>query len=166
MKLNLTVYIRIYTKELMTKSHPSNDTFAVALAGDLRVIIGKFKRKLRAQGGIGDLTPQQVSVLSQLLERDSHTTVSQLARAEGMRSQSMGAIVATLDASGLVRGTPDAKDGRRVLLSLTPKCHALIARARAAREDWLARMIQTELTKSEQEQLANGIELLKRLTDL
>ena len=150
----------------MARPLPPDDTTAFALAGDLRVVIGKLKRKLRAQGGFGDLTHQQVSVLSHLLERDGAATISQLARAEGMRSQSMGAIIAALEASGLVQGRPDAKDGRQILLSLTPKCHARIAKARAAREDWLARTIQAAFTPAEQAQLATGIALLQRMTDL
>ena len=65
-----------------------------------------------------------------------------------------------------MRGTPDAKDGRQVLLSLTQKCRDQIAVARATREDWLLRAVQAEFTPIEQEQLATGIALLKRLADL
>ncbi|HBD34278.1 MAG TPA: MarR family transcriptional regulator, partial [Cupriavidus sp.] len=35
--------------------------------------------------------------------------------------------------------------------------------SRAAREDWLYRAIQSRFTAAEQQQLATGIELLKRL---
>ena len=149
----------------MTKPLPPDDASAFALASDLRVVLGKLRRKFRAHGSFKELTASQVSVLSHL-ERDGPATVSQLARAEGMRSQSMGTIVAALEAAGLVRGTPDEKDGRKVPLSLTQESRDRVAAARAAREDWLFRVIQAELTPVEQDQLAIGIALLKRLADL
>ena len=149
----------------MVKVHSTSDALAVALAGDLRVVLGKLKRKFRAQAAFNDLTASQVSALSHL-ERDGPATVSQLARAEGMQPQSMGTIVTVLEAAGLVRGTPDAKDGRKILLSLTQDCRDRIAVARATRQDWLFRTIQADFTPIEQEQLAIGIALLKRLADL
>src|ERR1035438_2763939 len=68
------------------------------------------------QGGRGDLTPSQVSVLLRL-EKDGAATVSGLARAEGMRPQSMSSIVASLEDAGLVSGIPDPNDGRKTLMS-------------------------------------------------
>ncbi|MCW6510383.1 MarR family winged helix-turn-helix transcriptional regulator [Lichenifustis flavocetrariae] len=149
----------------MTKPTAAQDAAAFTLAGDLRVVLGKLKRKFRAQGSFNELTASQVSVLSHL-ERDGPATISQLARAEGMRPQSMGAIVTVLEAAGLVQGTPDPTDGRKVLLSLTQDCIDRVAEARAAREDWLFRTIQSEFTAAEQAQLATGIALLKRMAEL
>ena len=105
---------------------------ASALAEDLRSLIGKLKRRLREQANAGDLTPSQVSVLLRL-EKDGPATVSNLARAEGMRPQSMGATIAALEAAGLVSGAPDPEDGRQTILSLTQACRELDqARARGA----------------------------------
>ena len=135
-----------------------------ALAGELRVLIGQLKRRLREQTNLGDITWSQVSVLS-LLDRDGPATVTTLARAEGMRPQSMGATVATLEAAGLVSGSPDPSDGRQTLLSLTANGREWIKAGRAAREDWLSRAIQTKLAPAEQERLAAAVELLKRLVE-
>src|SRR5882672_9778771 len=96
-----------------------NAARASALAGDLRVLIGKLKRRLREQAHTGDLTWSQMSVLSRL-EREGPATVTTLARAEGVRPQSMGATVSVLEEAGLVSGAPDASDGRQTILSLTP----------------------------------------------
>jgi len=134
------------------------------LAGELRVLIGKLKRRLREQGHLGDLTGSQISVLSRL-ERAGPATVTSLARAEGMRPQSMGANVSVLEAAGLVSGAPDPNDGRQIILSLTPACRKWIKAGRAAREDWLFRAIEKNLAPKEQEELARAIELLKRLVD-
>lgn len=135
-----------------------------ALAGELHVLIGKLKRRLREEAHAGDFTWSQTSVLVRL-ERDGPATVTTLARAEGVRPQSMGATIAVLEAAGLVHGAPDPADGRQTILSLTDTCRDRIRAGRAAREDWLSRAIQTKLSVAELEQLATGIELLKRLVD-
>jgi DNA-binding MarR family transcriptional regulator len=140
------------------------DALVLALAGDLRVVISQLRRRLREQSSIGDLTWSQTSVLSRL-EREGSATVSSLARAEGMRPQSMGATVSALEAAGLVNGSPDPEDGRQTILSLTPACREWIKAARAAKEDWLFRAIQSKLSPEEQGELAKGVELLKRLAE-
>jgi len=144
---------------------PGSRDPALALAGELRAIAGKLRRKLREQGSVGDLTASQLAVLLRL-ERDGPATVTSLARAESMRSQSMGVTVAALEILGLVTGAPDPDDGRQTIWRLTPACIERIAAARAAREDWLHRTIQAEFTPAEQDRLAAGVALLKRLLDL
>jgi DNA-binding MarR family transcriptional regulator len=136
---------------------------AAALAEALRARIGKLRRKLREQGSGGDQTPSQTSVLVRL-EKEGPATVSSLARAEGMRPQSMGAIVAELERAGHVRGAPDRNDGRQTLWSLTERCRETIRRGRAARQDWLARRIAT-LAPREQDALAATVELIDRIVE-
>lgn len=132
------------------------------LAGDVRAVAGKLKRRLREHGSLGDLPSSQVAVLVRL-EREGPATVSGLARAEGMRPQSMGVTVAALEAAGLLSGTADPKDGRQTILDLTRSCRDRIAAGRAARQDWLERTIAAELTSAEREQLATGLALLNRV---
>jgi DNA-binding MarR family transcriptional regulator len=133
-----------------------------ALAGDLRAALGHLVRRLREQGQAGEFTRSQASVL-RLLERDGPTTMTALARAEGVRPQSMSVIVATLQEAGLVEGVADPKDGRKTVLSLTDAGRDKFASGRLAREDWLFHAIGTQLTPAEQRQLAVGVDLLKRL---
>jgi DNA-binding MarR family transcriptional regulator len=137
---------------------------SMALAMEIHAISGKLKRRLREQASAGDLTTSQTAVLGHL-DRNGPTTVTALARMEGVRSQSMGATVAALEATGLVKGSPDPNDGRQTILSLTPACVALIKNGRAARTDWLLKTIQTKLSPQEQDQLAAAIKLLNRLVD-
>lgn len=134
------------------------------LAHDLRRFAGKLKRRLREQADIGDLTPSQTSVLLRI-EQDGPSTTSGLARREGMRPQSMGTIVAALESAGLVSGAPDPADGRQTLLSLTDHCRSWIAEGRAARQDWLSRMIEARLSPDEQQQLGAALPLLERLVE-
>ena len=134
------------------------------LAQDIRALIGKLKRRLREQPAPGDLTPSQTSVLLRL-EREGPATTSSLARLEGMRPQSMSAVIAPLEAAGLVSGTPDPKDGRQTILSLTDACRKWVEESRAARQDWLTRSLQARLAPHELDQLGEAIGLLKRLVD-
>jgi DNA-binding MarR family transcriptional regulator len=137
---------------------------AMALATEIHAISGKLKRRLREQASAGDLTQSQLAVLGHL-DRNGPTTVTALAKLEGVRSQSMGATVAALEAAGMVKGSPDPNDGRQTILSLTPACVALIKNGRAARTDWLLKTIETKLSAQEQQQLAAAIKLLNRLVD-
>jgi DNA-binding MarR family transcriptional regulator len=137
---------------------------ASTLAAEIRTVCGKLKRRLREHGGRSDLTPSQVSVLLRL-EKDGSATVSSLARAEGMRPQSMSAAVTPLQESGLVRGAPDPNDGRQTLMSLTAKCMKLIQEGRAARQDWLTTTISRKLSARDQEKLQAALELLARLAE-
>jgi DNA-binding MarR family transcriptional regulator len=135
---------------------------ASALAAELRATLGKLKRKLRVHSGRADLAPSQVSVLLRL-EKDGPAAVSSLARAEGMRPQSMSAIITSLLESGLVNGSQDPNDGWQTLMSLSRKCQKLLKEDRAARQDWLTTAIQEKLSVQDQEKLATILELLARL---
>jgi DNA-binding MarR family transcriptional regulator len=148
----------------MTTPSNTDHARALALAADLRALVSKMKRRFRSQMHMGNLTMSQVAVLAHL-DRDGPMTVTNLAKAEGMRPQSMGAIVTGLEAAGHVSGAPDPKDGRQTILSLTPTCLAWIAEARAARQDWLLQAIDQQLTAREQDELARGIELLTRIVE-
>ena len=136
----------------------------MATAGELRVLIGQLRRRLRAEAQTKDLTWSQKCVLLRL-EQEGPATVTGLARAEGVRPQSMGATVAALEAAGLVRGAPDPGDGRRTILSLTAACGKWIKASRAAREDWLFRTMRAKLSVREQAQLARAAALLRRLVE-
>jgi DNA-binding MarR family transcriptional regulator len=144
----------------------SEDPLAARLAGELRVLSGKLKRRLREQNQVGEggLTWSHVAVLGRL-EREGPATVTALARALVMRPQSMGALVAALETAGLVRRTPDPGDGRQTLLAITEACRERVAAWRAAREDWLCRAIQAQLSAAEQRQLAGALALIKRIVE-
>jgi DNA-binding MarR family transcriptional regulator len=134
------------------------------MAHELRVVLGQLTRRLRAQAGKGDLSLSQLAVLG-MLDREGTATVTALARAEGVRSQSMGATVAALQEAGLVDGAADPADGRQVMLSLTDAARDLIKANRAAREDWLSQAIRSHLTSAEQQELAAAVDLLRRIVD-
>jgi DNA-binding MarR family transcriptional regulator len=134
------------------------------LAAEMRTVFRKLKLRLREHGEPSNLTPSQLSVILRL-EQDGSATVSGLARTEGMRPQSMSAVVTPLQESGLVRGAPDPSDGRQTLMSLTPKCLKSLQEGRAARQDWLTTRISQKLSVQEQEKLQAALALLTRLVE-
>lgn len=142
----------------------ANNELASAIALEIRSVFRKVKLHLRGHGQHGDLTPSQVAVVLRL-EEGGPATVSSLARAEGMRPQSMSAVMTPLQQAGLVGGMPDPNDGRQTLMSLTPKCLKWLKEGRAARQDWLARKILEKLSVQEQEKLRAALSLLTKLTE-
>ncbi|HEX4151777.1 MAG TPA: MarR family transcriptional regulator [Steroidobacteraceae bacterium] len=134
------------------------------MAAELRVVLGKLRRRLREHANKGDLSLSQLAVLG-TLDREGPATVTTLARAEGVRPQSMGATIAALEEAGLVSGMPDPGDGRQVMLSLTDKARSWIKASRDAREDWLSQAIRSHLSATEQEELACAVGLLRRIVD-
>lgn len=135
-----------------------------ALAGELRICLGKLVRRLREQARMGDFTNSQRSVLLRL-DRDGPATVSALARAESVRPQSMRVTVAGLQALKAICGTADPNDRRQTLIDLTPALRKSLYASRAAREDWLTRALQTQLSEQEQAELASAVRLLERLAE-
>jgi len=146
------------------RSATSPSARSLALSVELRAVVGKLKRRLLSQSDVGDLTNSQITVLLRL-EKEGPATTSSLARAEGMRPQSMASIIAALDAAGLVGGSADPADGRQTLLSLTEACRDWLREGRAARQDWLSRTLEARLSAAELAQLEAAVALLSRLAD-
>jgi len=137
---------------------------AAHIAEALTMLVPKLRRRLRERASIGDFAPSHIAVLVRL-EREGPATASQLAAAEGMRPQSMSAIVTALLGEDMIEAKPDPADGRQTILSITPGCRKQIVAARAARADWLSQTIRAKLSAAEQKQLDGCIHLLKRLAD-
>ncbi|HEY9732502.1 MAG TPA: MarR family transcriptional regulator [Drouetiella sp.] len=135
-----------------------------SLAGELRICLGKLIRRVREQAHAGDFTSAQKSVLLRL-DRDGPATVSALARAESVRPQSMRITVASLEAMKAVSGKPDPADGRQTLVDLTPRFRKILKESRTAKEDWLVRALQAQLSPREQGELAAAVKLLERLAE-
>lgn len=137
---------------------------AAAVATELRGVLGRLNRRLRQQADVGDLTRSQLNVISRI-DREGPASVSDLARAEGMRPQSMGATVAALEEGGYVRRDADPADRRKTLISLSDAARKHIAESRHVRQDWLQRVLARELTAGELETVRDALALLARVAD-
>ena len=76
------------------------------------------------------------------LEREGPTTTAELARAERVGPQSMGAALATLQELELIERRPHPTDGRQFYIQLTRKGAAMRKGRRTnAKHTWLAQAI-------------------------
>ncbi|HEY0161335.1 MAG TPA: MarR family transcriptional regulator [Edaphobacter sp.] len=132
-------------------------------AGDLIHAVGLITRRVRSESGTQDLALSEAAALKRL-EIDGPMTTADLARAEGMKPQSMGAVVASLEEDGFVERQPHPTDGRQMLLRLTTKGAALRRSRNAAKSNWLTQAI-SRLDKDEQATLLQAAEILKRMAE-
>lgn len=118
--------------------------------GELMQAIGLIVRRLRSVGATG-LSMTESSVLGRLA-RNGPATTAELARAESVRPQSMGATVAALEEQGLVERRPHPTDGRQMEIHLTEKGSVMRQSVKNAKVAYLARAIR-ELSEEERETL-------------
>lgn len=121
-------------------------------------------RRVRAAGASHELSWTQVAVIGRL-HKEGPETIADLARAEGMKPQSMRTLIAGLEAMELVERLPHPTDGRSVHIALTPKGVAIRESARDAKRTWLAHAI-AQLDAEEQETLFAATGVIKRLSTL
>jgi DNA-binding MarR family transcriptional regulator len=78
----------------------------------------------------------------------------------------MGAIVAILEAQGLVDRTADSADGRQSIITVSDAGRRALNDARTVKQDWLAERLTGELNQREQDIVAQAIPLLQRIVGL
>src|SRR5512142_1180209 len=88
------------------------------LAAKLREAISRLNRRLLQAQPVGELTQNQISVLTSL-ELAGALTPRDLAEAERVQPPTMSKVLAKLEERGLVQRAPHPTDGRQVLLSAT-----------------------------------------------
>jgi DNA-binding MarR family transcriptional regulator len=120
-------------------------------------------RRIRAASASHDLSWTEAAVLSRLANNGAATTAD-LARAEGIRPQSMGTTIAVLEDMGMVERTPHPTDGRQVNIELTAKGAAVRKSAKDARWTWLAHAV-SQLDERDRETLFAAGEIIKRLVE-
>jgi DNA-binding MarR family transcriptional regulator len=128
---------------------------------DFGQAIGLLMRRFRAAAASHELSWTEASVMARLA-RDGPATTADLARAEGMKPQSMGATIAALEEMGIVERSPHPTDGRQVNIALTAKGAAVRKSAKGARWAWLAQAI-AQLDEQDRETLFAAGEIMKRL---
>jgi DNA-binding MarR family transcriptional regulator len=130
---------------------------------DLSQAFGLLVRRIRAAAASQELSWTESAVLARLA-RDGPATTADLARAESMKPQSMGATIAALEERELVERTPHPTDGRQVNIELTAKGAALRKSAKDAKRTWLAQAI-AQLDEQERETLFAAGEIIRRLVE-
>ena len=132
--------------------------------GDFAHAIGLLARRVRAAAASHELSWTESAVMARL-SREGAATTADLARAEGVKPQSMGTTVAGLEQRGLVERRPHATDGRQMNVQLTAKGEAVRKSAKDAKRTWLAQGM-AQLTEEERETLFAAGEIIQRLVEL
>lgn len=139
---------------------------ALRASAEVRGMLGRLRRRLRevaVDDGPG-LSPSQVAVFNRLT-KEGDSSASVLAAAEGVRPQSMAAILAALATLGLIERRPDPEDGRRQLVTLSALGRERAVGDRQARAEWLARRLSEDFTEQERQTLIAAAALLERLVE-
>jgi DNA-binding MarR family transcriptional regulator len=161
-QLHLQVRLASYTVVLYIQNAMPRKPFEVAVI-DLTQAIGLLVRRVRAAAASHELSLTESAVMKRLAT-DGPATTADLARAEGMRPQSMGATIAALEEMGMVARKPHPTDGRQVNIELTAKGAAVRKSVRDAKRTWLAQAI-AELDERDRETLFAAGEIIKRLVE-
>jgi DNA-binding MarR family transcriptional regulator len=136
---------------------PDNDS----LASELRLSVHRLTRRLRQQTPTDGLTLTQLSALA-VIWREGPLTAGDLAAKEQVRPPSITRVLTGLEALGLVQRTDNPRDGRQVLVRITPEGDQRLAEYVRVRELWLERRLAA-MTQAERDVLARASELLDRL---
>ena len=133
---------------------------------DFAVALGLLVRRIRADvpAELQEFSWTQKAVLRRL-EKDGPATAADLARAEGVKPQSMGTALGLLEKMGLVERKAHPTDGRQINIKLTARGITLRRNTREATYAWLSRAI-AELDRQEQITLFKAGELFKRMAEI
>lgn len=146
----------------MTKTPAPASLVETAMA-DLLEASGQLVRRLRMESNPTELTWSQTSALARLAKLGPMTTAD-LARAEAVKPQSMGATLGALEQEGLVERRPHPTDGRQVLFDLTEKGVETRRRNAHMKRAWLSAAM-ARLGEDEQETLIAASAVIRRLVD-
>jgi DNA-binding MarR family transcriptional regulator len=133
---------------------------------ELKHAIGLLIRRVRAAAPSEqhELSWTQKSVIARL-ERDGAMTSADLARAEGVKPQSMGTAITHLEELGIIEKKSHPSDGRQLIIKLTIKGAAVRKTGKDASRAWLGQAIE-KLDKKDQAILFNAGGIIKRLAEL
>jgi DNA-binding MarR family transcriptional regulator len=131
-------------------------------AAHLRLVITRTARRMRQEVG-GELRAPNASALT-TVELHGPLTPSELAEIERVRRPTATRILRNLEEEGLVERTPDPKDGRSALISLTGEGRERLRRLRKRKNAYLARRMR-DLDSGEVGTLERAAEILEQLLE-
>lgn len=120
-------------------------------------------RRIRAAAASHELSLTEAAVMARLA-RNGPATTADLARAEGIKPQSMGNTIAALEERGMVERRPHATDGRQIEIVLTAQGVAVRNSSREAKRTWLAHVI-AQLDEADQQALFKAGRIVQRLLE-
>ena len=133
----------------------------VSLAGELRLAVHRLTRRLRQQTPTDDLTLSQLSALT-VIWRDGPLTAGDLDAKEQVKAPSITRVLTTLEEFGLIERMGNPRDGRQVLVQITPLGGNRMSEFIRAKEVWLEQELAA-LTQQDRDVLARAAVLLDQL---
>ena len=140
-----------------------NESNFEAEVATLMHAVGLLARRVRAAVASHDLSLSQTMVMARIA-KDGPAAASDLARAEGIKPQSMGTILSELEKLGLIAREPHPTDGRQKVINLTAKGLALRKASSDEKRTWLSQAI-AQLEKKERDTLFAAGHIIKRLAE-
>lgn len=131
------------------------------LAARLTLVLGRLNRRMVA-GGQG-LSHGVLSALASIV-RFGPLRLGDLAQRERIGAPATSRIVARLESDKLVLREGDPADGRAVVIAATPAGVELVRRARTARTEVIAELLQS-LDEQQLDSLRGALPALERLID-
>ncbi len=144
----------LYNGQVLDKNN------ATELAERLRTAIGDFVRDVRGH----DTLPANQAAALGYLDRDGPLPITEIARRQQVRHQSIARTVKLLESQALVEFRQDAADRRQVIVHITEAGRALLNQQRELRADAIAGAIENRLTPHEREVIAEIPAILLKLT--
>jgi DNA-binding MarR family transcriptional regulator len=140
------------------------DRDAAELAVRLSMAMTRLRSRGREEAGqtSSGFTLSQLLILQRVLEGGPATSAA-MAAAEHVSHQSIAQSVAILKEAGLVEGVPDARDGRKILITVTDVGRKLFESLMASRHAWLAQAIEATIEPTQRVRVEETIELLEQL---
>jgi DNA-binding MarR family transcriptional regulator len=140
---------------------PTEKTLEEA-AAHLRLVITRTARRMRQEAG-SELRAPNASALT-TVELHGPLTPSELADIERVKRPTATRILRGLEEEGLVQRTPDPKDGRSALISLTGEGRERLRRLRQRKNAYLARRMR-DLDPGEVATLERAAQILEGLLE-
>jgi DNA-binding MarR family transcriptional regulator len=140
----------------------ATDDALAGAAAHLRLVIGRAARRMRQEAGT-ELRPSSASALT-TVELHGPLTPSELAEIERVKRPTATRILRGLEEEGLVERTPDPKDGRSALISLTAEGRERLRRLRQRKSAYLAQRMR-DLDAEEVATLERAAGILERLLE-
>lgn len=136
-------------------------TMALAMA------VKHMRHRLRAELGADStgFTMPQLTILW-YLHKFGPSTISSLAKREGVSQQAVSQLVPDLKKAGLIASQADPADGRKLVLSITDQGKQLREDLLRTRNEWLSNALSDHTTTTERRLLTQAAELLERLASL
>ena len=146
----------------------TNESAVGETARDLRLAIGRIARRIRqlyaTADASSDATFTELAILSRLA-REGESSPSALAGTERITAQAIGSSLRALHERGLVTRAPDARDRRRVMVSISAAGrHTLDSREHVITERLIA-ALDDGFSRAERQRIASVVPLLERLAD-